>query len=216
MRYVSDIKYGWASKRKCAVISPFESTGGKLKVRDTCQKSVETVDIRDNDGDFYGLGVDSEDGTSFAVKHTAKTASLYKYVISASTRICDPHYSASGESVAVLSGGHLLSFRIGSDSNLDVCMTNELVKCLGPSGSVIVRQAAPFDIPNVFTMYEFLGSLCHECGRNLLIYDTLRLYSPDRRFETIIRLSQTAKAKRFFTKMYFDVTGDSHEVCRIH
>lgn len=207
MRYVTEVNYGWVKPTMSAILSPFESTGGTVRVRDTCLRRTETVNIRTSDIDFYGLGTDIEDGSGVAVKHTAKTATLHKHILAAETRICSPLFHVSGANIVVISGGKPLQFRVGNLNIIDINVSNEMIKCLGLSGSVATRQASQCDTPFVMTLYDLLGCLCRESGRNLLTYELLRIYSPERRCETIIRLSQTARSKRFFTKMYFDVTG---------
>ena len=208
MRYVTEVNYGWTRKRGSAIVSPFETTGGTVKVRDTVKRGTEVVNIRTSDVDFLGLGVDMEDGTGVAVKHTLKTANLHNHIVSAETRICTPILSADYEDLIILCAGSRLTYREGTSGVAAALnMQTDIVKCLGLSGSVVTRQASPCDIPAVMTLYDLLGGLCLESRMNLLTYEVLRIYAPDRRYETVIRLSRTKQSQRFFTKMYFDITG---------
>lgn len=211
MRYVTEINYGWQSKRRSAIVSPFESTSGNIKVRDTKERTIEALDIRCRAFDFLGLGVDMEDGSVVAVKHTIKTANLHKHIAFAQTRICDPSAFTSGEAIAVLCEGHLVGMRdVCNDHRILAINTgSEMIKVTGLLGSVTMRQSAPCDTPSVWTLYDLLGALCSESDLNVMTWHMLRLYSQDRRYETVLRFSQTEKARRFFTKMYFDVTGSS-------
>lgn len=80
----------------------------------------------------------------------------------------------------------------------------EWVSILGVGGSVVLRQKKQHDRPDIYTLYDFLCSMCREHHDNLMSYDLVHFYSEYREYAYTIRFGKGESANRFFQRMYLD------------
>lgn len=207
MKYVSYIDYGWGDPFGFAQYPVGVAVDGRVTVTDS-DGSVETVELVNLRGTSYiGSGFSKLGKSGYLARHNDKTAQLYRHVVSADTVLGAPEFEVSGEDLVVVCEEGLVGAKDNGGAGRFVAIntTNEYIEVMGYKGSVVTRSEELDDKPQVFTLYGMLGKLCRWSRVNLMTYEHIRVYSPGRRYETKIVLSQTPEAQRYFMKMFLDV-----------
>lgn len=94
----------------------------------------------------------------------------------------------------------------GTHGTIVINTINDIVSSSGREGSVIGKQTGFLEEVELFTLYDILGVVCRDLKLNLMRYETIQFFSSTKDYVTTIKLSQSAEAKRFYTKMYLDVS----------
>lgn len=159
------------------------------------------------------VGVGFVDSFGVVVRHSQKTASLHNHIVFAETTIGSGMGKYPGSDYCVILNNGLYSFSNGTDGHelLSINISDNSPEVAGLLGSVVkcVSKFAPSY--RLCTLYDYLGYLCRSSGLNIFSYQKLHLFSELRSVSTIIKFSESDEAKRFFMKMYLDVTRSDHK-----
>lgn len=150
-----------------------------------------SVPFEELDESYLGF---SRSGGCALVALDTKTVLLHKYVESAVT---------SREPCAVLSSGWSVGSQVHcGKETISIDTQSDSVFCYGARGSVAWCNVLTVDGG---CLYDILGIYCREYAVNLMKYRTIQFYSRMVGYSTVIKLEQSAEAKRLYAKMYFDV-----------
>ena len=153
-----------------------------------------------------GAGVDSFAQVGYAVCHTPKTAMLHRYVDSYECLSGEPCQSFDDEDACLmyesLIGG--LSVCRPDCKSIAIELPEESIQLFGAAGSVVMRTSGV--TYSLCTLYDLLVSMCRNGSIDILRYKRIRFFSTRLKTTSIIRLSGTVEAERFFNKMRLDIT----------
>lgn len=204
MRYVSNVNIDFGGILGRARYRLIGEKDGDIVLSDGTVVFVQDIKF----DDYLGAGPERNGLLGVVVALAPHEALLHKYVLDCRTIYGAPEFMFPDEDLGVICEGAL----IGRGNNawrgekLGLNTTNECIEVSGVQGSVAIRTESPADgFPKMYNLYQLLAQLCYETGINLMSYKRLRLYSPGRGYETIIHFDQSIEARRFFTKMYFEI-----------
>ena len=203
MKYVSEItaEVGGNQPSMIYLLNKVDYIGSAL-VLDTESSGEERMTIRQLDSwGTIGVGICGLSSEGSVVCHTKKTATLHHHIDAVRTKYGTPILVDDVE--RVFDNGAMAGYSKGRVLYLDTGKT--VLDIIGLRGSVCIWPGDSSKRLKVYTLYDALGCLCRNTGVNLMSYKELHLYSDVRRTTTTIELSDSAEAKRFFTKMYLDV-----------
>ena len=142
------------------------------------------------------------------IPHTLQQATLCKYIDYAETS--EKKFKQSdfdGADYCCIMGYAPHNYVDGFDNHatLSILMSPNAPELGGPFGSVVSYIPRLATFPQLCTLYDYLSLLCRSSGVNIFRYKTLHLYDNRSHNVTVIKLSQTAEAQRFFLKMWLTV-----------
>lgn len=203
MQYVKCIEGSVKSKQ----FDLFENNPVMVTVHDT-DTGTEAETIANDILYEFIVGVGTANGFGVVVTHTTKTAMLHKHIAFAETTIGSGTGKYPRADYCVLVDGGLYSFANGSDDHdtLSVNISDNAPEVAGILGSIVRYIPRLTPSARMCTLYDYLGYVCRSSGVNIFNYKTIHLYSELRCTSTVIKLAETDEAKRFFMKMYLDVS----------
>lgn len=78
---------------------------------------------------------------------------------------------------------------------------------MGSHGSVTTWSCLSDD-KKYMTFYDIMCMMCREMKYNIMQYKTIEFSNPEDDNFSVIELSQTDEAKRFYMKMWLDIVRD--------
>lgn len=156
--------------------------------------------------DGITLGVGTLENCLAVVRHTIKTVTLHSHIVSVE-QVYGPGASISTTAdFAVVSGNSLYQWSNGTDGHksISINVMYNAPEIIGHLGSVVhyIKRVTPSG--DLCTLYDYLSYLCKATGKNLFSYRSIHLYSELCSISTIVKLSESAEAMRYFTKAYMD------------
>lgn len=148
-------------------------------------------------------------GEDFAVVHTRKTALFHYYVVDYCVR--QPVELTLGETYT---GRIVRAIEHGNKDVLELQFFDHNIKVQGFSGSVAMWEDSVLSVYAhncrrvICTLYDFFVYMCRITGKNLMEFRYIQFFIVNRMCCIEFELAQTPEAKRFYTKMMFDVAGD--------
>lgn len=136
--------------------------------------------------------------------HTRKTATFHKHIVSA--QMLDAHVD-----LGRCDTGYYNVFESGvvekKRSKLDIQMRDNQLYFMGSHGSVTAWSCLSDD-KKYMPFYDIMCMMCREMKCNIMEYKTIEFSNPEDDNFSVIELSQTDEAKRFYMKMWLDIVRD--------
>lgn len=203
MRYVSSICDG----SKSAKLSRILDDVANVVVHDT-ESGLDTV--MPVGAGFCGdiIGVGKIGYSVYVVPHAPHEAALYNHIIRAESS--KNRYLGSdfdGADFCAIVGYSPNNYVEGYDNHktLSCLISPDAPEIGGYRGSVVSYIPRFSETPKLCTLYRYLSILYKSSGLNIFRYETIHLYDNRSRNTTVIKLSQTADAQRFFMKMMLTI-----------
>lgn len=161
--------------------------------------------------DAIGFGVDERFHLATLLVHNRKTAMLHRYVKSVVTEFHKvPVWRPDSKSDKAIHTAFDTDIYVNAKDRwwLDCSLRDNYIVALTPDGGVCQWRSYGSDVYIRCTLYDLLVFMCRELHLNLMKYSEIQFGNEDAEVLTTLKLAQTDEAKRFYTKMMFDVTGD--------
>lgn len=154
---------------------------------------------------ILGCARNAQDGRSVVICNKEHTARLHEYIEKAQTYGGTAMVESLGADTCERNARGVEFEHTDGNTKLVVDTVLNTYCVCGKLGSVAWRKSSRSDSIELSTLYEFLGVLSNELGINLMSYEQVQFYSRLTSYTTTIRFKQTVEAKRYLTKMAFDV-----------
>lgn len=200
MKYVSDIKVN--GKPLGFAKWPWAQYTVTITTHDIDTGATEEVSDFPID-DCYGFARLYE-GTCFMARHTDRDAQLYKYIRSTKAYQGPPMLNCDTDSCSIYERADTSQFNMTDAPSrvLQVYSKGILVGMLGPYSSVVLVANKEDSLFRIFSLYNFLISVCRSTGLNIMAYGAVCFFDDEVCRSTEIAFSHGDEADRFFLKMY--------------
>lgn len=158
--------------------------------------------------EIFGFGVDPHGAREYLVCYDSKTVKLHSYITEVECGISEgERIGYVSEDKLLLKNDKVFHKNLGRENrSLVISTVDEVVQLFGVGGSIAVRDFSDDRDSEVITPYELFRNISRISGINLFAYERIQFYSVKYRKWCKLRLDQSVEARRYFTKVWLDMT----------